>query len=138
VGHRGKLRPTLHRYRRKVGREAEDDGGRILGNVQLVFVRYSCYVEDVLVTPEARGTATVWELLKAAFPEADRCGAERTFVETQEFDPSARSVYYQVARRTSSLAYERQAEGGTGRAPPPPSAPIWRGVSGQLRAGLDP
>jgi len=96
-----------------VGLVAEDEAGRLLGLVHLVFhpstwsTSERCYVEDLFVTPEARGTGTARELLEAAFGEADRRGAGSTYWETQEFNAPARSLYDQVARRTSFIVYER-------------------------------
>lgn len=96
-----------------VGLVAEDDHGRLLGLIHLVFhpstwsTSDCCYVEDLFVTPEARGTGTARELLESAFAEADRRGAGRTYWETQEFNAPARSLYDQLARRTSFIVYER-------------------------------
>jgi hypothetical protein len=41
------------------------------------------------------------------YEEADRRGAARTYWETQEFNSAARSLYDQVAHRTSFIIYER-------------------------------
>ncbi len=96
-----------------MGLVAEDGSGRIVGIVHLVFHPSTwsaapyCYVEDLFVQPGARGTGVARELLEAAFAEADRRGASRTYWETQEFNAPARSLYDQVARRTSFIVYER-------------------------------
>jgi GNAT superfamily N-acetyltransferase len=96
-----------------LGLVAEDDQGRMLGFVHLVFHPSTwssadcCYVEDLYVTPEARGKGTARELLEAAFAEADRRGAGRTYWQTQEFNAPARSLYDQVAHRNSFIVYER-------------------------------
>jgi GNAT superfamily N-acetyltransferase len=96
-----------------IGLVAEDQTGRLLGMAHLVFhpstwsAADSCYLEDLFVAPEARGTGMARELLEATFAEADRRGVGRTYWETQEFNAPARSLYDQVARRTSFIIYER-------------------------------
>ncbi|MGA7363239.1 MAG: GNAT family N-acetyltransferase [Candidatus Dormiibacterota bacterium] len=96
-----------------MGLVAVDENGRLRGFVHLVFHPSTwsstdrCYVEDLYVVPEARGTGQARELLEAAFREADRRGAGSTYWETQEFNAPARSLYDQVAHRTSFVVYER-------------------------------
>jgi GNAT superfamily N-acetyltransferase len=96
-----------------VGLIAQADQGALLGFVHLVFHPSTwstapyCYVEDLFVSPSARGTGTAMELLQAAFAEADRQGASRTYWETQVFNGAARSLYDRVAHPTSLVVYER-------------------------------
>jgi GNAT superfamily N-acetyltransferase len=95
-----------------VGLVAEE-GGHLVGIAHLVFHPSTwtlgdyCYLEDLFVAPSARGTGAARRLLDAAFEEADRRGARRTYWETQEFNSQARSLYDQVAHRTSFIVYER-------------------------------
>ncbi|HUY10480.1 MAG TPA: GNAT family N-acetyltransferase [Candidatus Dormibacteraeota bacterium] len=95
------------------GLVAVDDKGQMWGFVHLVFhpstwsATDRCYVEDLYVDPEARGRGQARELLEAAFREADRREAGSTYWETQEFNAPARSLYDQVAHRTSFVVYER-------------------------------
>lgn len=96
-----------------IGLVATDDQGALAGLAHLVFhpstwsVDPYCYLEDLFVAPAARGTGTAVQLLEAAFAEAQRRGAARTYWETQEFNAPARSLYDQVAHRTSFVIYER-------------------------------
>ncbi len=96
-----------------IGLVAADDTGGLLGIAHLVFHPSTwssdpyCYLEDLFVTPAARGTGTARQLLDAVFAEASRRGAARTYWETQEFNSPARSLYDQVAHRTSFVVYER-------------------------------
>lgn len=96
-----------------VGLVAEADEGPLLGFVHLVFHPSTwstapyCYLEDLFVSPSARGTGAAMELLQAAFAEADVRGASRTYWETQVFNGAARSLYDQVAHPTSFVVYER-------------------------------
>lgn len=96
-----------------IGLVAIDDHGALAGLAHLVFHPSTwsadpyCYLEDLFVAPAARGTGTATQLLEAVFAEADRRGAARTYWETQEFNAPARSLYDQVAHRTSFVIYER-------------------------------
>jgi GNAT superfamily N-acetyltransferase len=96
-----------------MGLVATDEQAALVGLAHLVFhpstwsADPSCYLEDLFVVPAARGTGTARELLQATFAEADRRGAARTYWETQEFNAPARSLYDQVAHRTSFVVYER-------------------------------
>jgi GNAT superfamily N-acetyltransferase len=96
-----------------IGLVAADEQGGLTGLAHLIFHPSTwsadsyCYLEDLFVTPGARGTGTALELLEAVFAEAGRRGAARTYWETQEFNGPARSLYDQVAHRTSFVVYER-------------------------------
>jgi GNAT superfamily N-acetyltransferase len=96
-----------------IGLVAVDNQGAHVGLAHLVFHPSTwsadpyCYLEDLFVAPAARGTGTALQLLEAAFAEAHRRGAARTYWETQEFNAPARSLYDKVAHRTSFVVYER-------------------------------
>lgn len=96
-----------------IGLVAVDDQGALVGLAHLVFHPSTwsadpyCYLEDLFVAPAVRGTGTAAQLLEAAFAEAHRRGAARTYWETQEFNAPARSLYDKVAHRTSFVVYER-------------------------------
>jgi GNAT superfamily N-acetyltransferase len=96
-----------------IGLVAVDEQSGLTGLAHLVFHPSTwsadsyCYLEDLFVIPAARGTGTARQLLDAAFAEAGRRGAARTYWETQEFNAPARSLYDQVAHRTSFVVYER-------------------------------
>ena len=96
-----------------IGLVAADEQGTLTGLAHLVFHPSTwsadsyCYLEDLFVSPAARGTGTALQLLEAVFAESRRRGAARTYWETQEFNGPARSLYDQVAHRTSFVVYER-------------------------------
>jgi GNAT superfamily N-acetyltransferase len=96
-----------------IGLVAEDERGEVVGMANLVFhpstwsTEPYCYLEDLFVAPSARGTGAARDLLEAVFAAAQRRGAARTYWETQEFNSAARSLYDQVAHRTSFIIYER-------------------------------
>ena len=92
---------------------AEDDLGDLVGFAHMVFHPSTwstdsyCYLEDLFVVPSSRGTGVAGDLLAQVFAEADRRGSSRTYWESQEYNAAARSLYDQVARRTSFIIYER-------------------------------
>jgi GNAT superfamily N-acetyltransferase len=94
------------------GLVATDDQGALIGLAHLVFHPSTwsgglyCYLEDLFVAPAGRGTGAARQLLEATFAEASRRGAARTYWQTQEFNAPARSLYDQVASRTSFIVYE--------------------------------
>jgi len=97
------------------GLVAEDPAGtgRLAGLAHLVFhpstwaAQPYCYLEDLFVAPQARGTGLSRQLIDAVYAEADRRGAARVYWETQEYNGAARSLYDLVAHRTSFVVYER-------------------------------
>jgi GNAT superfamily N-acetyltransferase len=91
---------------------AVTEGGEGVGIVHCVVhpttwsTSPSCYLEDLFVTPAARGT----NLGRRLIHEAKRASAERRagrlYWHTQAYNGRARSLYDQVARPTSFIVYE--------------------------------
>jgi GNAT superfamily N-acetyltransferase len=65
-----------------------------------------CYLEDLFVAPAARGTGVGQSLIEAVVDEGRRRRAGRIYWHTQEFNGPARSLYDQVAHRTSFIVYQ--------------------------------
>jgi GNAT superfamily N-acetyltransferase len=65
-----------------------------------------CYLEDLFVSPNARGSDLGRALLEEAKRESVDLGAGRLYWHTQEYNGRARSLYDQVARSTSFIVYE--------------------------------
>jgi GNAT superfamily N-acetyltransferase len=92
---------------------ADRDDGPLSGFAHLVFHpstwsrRPYCYLEDLFVSPDARGTSVARELISAVYAEADRRGAARTYWHTQQFNAPARSLYDVLGTPTSFVVYER-------------------------------
>ena len=92
---------------------ATDDTGRALGIAALVFHRstwsptWYCYLEDLIVAPEARGLGVGRALIVATYEEADRRGATRTYWTTQEKNVTARALYDRLAQLTDFVQYRR-------------------------------
>jgi len=95
------------------GLVAEDDGGRLVGLAHLVFhpstwtTASYCYLEDLFVSREGRGSGAGRALIEATYAEADRRGADRVYWHTQQYNAPARSLYDVVGHATSFVVYER-------------------------------
>jgi GNAT superfamily N-acetyltransferase len=95
-----------------VGLVAQGEQG-LVGLAHLVFHASTwsfatyCYLEDLFVSPAARGRSVAKALFSAAYEEADRRGATRTYWHTQQYNGPARSLYDQVGHLTSFIVYQR-------------------------------
>ncbi len=67
-----------------------------------------CYMEDLFVAPETRGTHTGEALINAVAAEARTRGCLKVYWHTQEFNGRARSLYETVARNVSFMVYEME------------------------------
>jgi GNAT superfamily N-acetyltransferase len=68
--------------------------------------RPTCYLEDLFVTPTARGSDVGRALLERAKQLSVERGADHLYWHTQAYNGRARSLYDQVARSTSFVVYE--------------------------------
>lgn len=90
-----------------------EGGGGLVGLAHLVVHPSTwsagsyCYLEDLFVGRDARGSGVGEALFAGVYAEADRVGAERVYWHTQEYNAPARSLYDRVGRRTSFVVYER-------------------------------
>lgn len=66
-----------------------------------------CYLEDLFVDPEARGTGAGRALIEAVYAEADKRGLSRVYWHTQENNARARRLYDTVARLSDFVQYRR-------------------------------
>jgi GNAT superfamily N-acetyltransferase len=95
------------------GLVAVDQADEAIGLAHLVFhvstwtTASYCYLEDLFVAAAWRGAGVARALIEAVYREADERGAARVYWTTQEFNAPARSLYDQVAHRTSFIRYER-------------------------------
>jgi len=95
------------------GLVAEDEKGRLVGLAHLVFhpstwtTASYCYLEDLYVSREGRGSGAGQALIEGTYAEADRRGADRVYWHTQQYNAPARSLYDVVGHLTSFVVYER-------------------------------
>lgn len=99
------------------GLVAESPDGAVIGIAHGLLhpstwsVAPTCYLEDLFVSPEARGSGAARTLIEALGEEARRRGAAKVYWHTQEFNGPARSLYDQLASRVSFVVYERALTG---------------------------
>lgn len=91
---------------------AEGDG-RLLGLTHYLFHRHAwkvenvCYLQDLYVAPEARGTGLGRKLIEAVYARADAAGAPAVYWLTQDFNHEARQLYDRIAKVTPFIRYIR-------------------------------
>ena len=91
---------------------AEADG-QLLGLTHYLFHRHcwkieeTCYLQDLYVTPEARGTGLGRALIEAVYVRADAAGAPAVYWLTQDFNHEARQLYDRIAKVTPFIRYNR-------------------------------
>ena len=91
---------------------AEGDG-RLLGLTHYLFHRHAwkvenvCYLQDLYVDPETRGTGLGRKLIEAVYARADAAGAPAVYWLTQDFNHEARQLYDRIAKVTPFIRYVR-------------------------------
>ena len=87
--------------------------GRPLGLAHYLFhrtcwkIEQICYLQDLFVAPEARGTGLGRALIGAVYAQADKAGAAQVYWLTQEFNTTARQLYDRVGKLTPFIRYNR-------------------------------
>lgn len=88
--------------------------GTLIGLTHFLFHRHGwlaedvCYLQDLFVAPEARGTGAGRALIEAVYAAADSAGAPRVYWLTQDFNREARQLYDRIGRVTPFVKYERR------------------------------
>lgn len=90
-----------------------ETNGRPVGLVHAILhphnwrVEDVCYLQDLYVVPDARGTGAGRALIEAVYAAADAYGTPSVYWLTQEFNTSARQLYDRVAKLTPFIKYQR-------------------------------
>ena len=88
-------------------------GGGPVGLAHFIFHRHGwqiedvCYLQDLYVAPEARGTGAGRALIEAVYAAADAAGPPNVYWLTQESNTTARRLYDRVGRLTPFIKYRR-------------------------------
>lgn len=91
---------------------AEKDG-KLIGLVHYIFHAHNwriedvCYLQDLYVTEEARGTGAGRALIEAVYRRADENGTPSVYWMTQEFNANARLLYDRIGTLTPFIKYQR-------------------------------
>ena len=87
--------------------------GRLIGIAQYIFHRSCwtigdyCYLQDLFVAPEARGSGAGRALIAAVENDARKAGASRIHWLTKEDNHSARALYDKMADRSGFIQYRK-------------------------------
>jgi GNAT superfamily N-acetyltransferase len=87
--------------------------GRLIGIAQYIFHRSCwtigdyCYLQDLFVVPDVRGSGAGRALIAAVECEARKAGASRLHWLTKEDNHSARALYDQMADRSGFIQYRK-------------------------------
>ena len=96
---------------RVAGLLAVSSAGRVIGLAHVVFhastwsPRDSCYLNDLFVVPDERGSGAGAALIDAVYALAATHDCEKVYWHTQEFNSAARSLYDTVGTLTSFRVY---------------------------------
>ena len=92
---------------------AVDADGKLIGIVHYLFhpvtwaVSDRCYLEDLFVSPDARGSGAGRALIEAVYRAADKVGADQVYWLTAHSNATARQLYDRVAQVTPFVKYRR-------------------------------
>ncbi len=90
-----------------------ESGGRLVGIVHYMTHRHCwklgdvCYLQDLFVAPDLRGTGAGRALIEAVYAEADRHGWENVYWNTQHSNEVGRRLYDRVGELTAFIKYQR-------------------------------
>jgi len=94
------------------GLVAERDG-QLVGLTHYLFHRHgwtvenTCYLQDLYVDPNIRGTGAGRALIEGVYAAADAAGAPGVYWLTQDFNATARQLYDRVGEKTPFIKYKR-------------------------------
>ncbi|MEM8793292.1 MAG: GNAT family N-acetyltransferase [Pseudomonadota bacterium] len=87
--------------------------GALVGLVHYVFHRHCwrvenvIYLQDLFVSPDARGIGAGRKLIEAVYAAGDAVGCPSVYWMTQDFNETARQLYDRVATLTPFIKYQR-------------------------------
>lgn len=87
--------------------------GKPAGLVHYVFhphmwkIEGTCYLQDLYVDPDIRGTGLGRALIEAVYEKADEAGCPSVYWLTQDFNHHARKLYDRIGKLTPFVKYSR-------------------------------
>ena len=87
--------------------------GRLVGLVHYIFHAHNwriedvCYLQDLYVDPDTRGTGAGRALIEAVYRAADANGTPAVYWLTQDFNTQARQLYDRIAKVSPFIRYNR-------------------------------
>ena len=90
-----------------------EKNGELIGLVHVVYHAHNwrvedvCYLQDLYITPNERGTGAGRALIEAVYAAADANGTPSVYWMTQTFNAQARKLYDRMANLTPFIKYSR-------------------------------
>lgn len=107
-------------FARLLGDDPQDFSGlvaehdvQLIGLTHYVFHRHGwkienvCYLQDLYVSPVARGTGCGRKLIEAVYAAADAIGSPNVYWLTQDDNAAGRQLYDRVGALTKFIKYQR-------------------------------
>jgi len=91
-----------------------EQGGRLVGLVHYIFHAHNwraedvCYLQDLYVDPDTRGTGAGRALIEAVYADADANGTPSVYWMTQTHNATARQLYDRIATLAPFVKYQRR------------------------------
>jgi len=88
-------------------------GGKAVGMVHYIYhrsnwsIENSCYLQDLLVTPEQRGTGLGRKLIEFVYADAKAAGACKVHWLTHETNATAIQLYERIAERPGFIQFRK-------------------------------
>lgn len=87
--------------------------GRAVGMVHFIYhrsnwsINWSCYLQDLLVTPDQRGTGVGRQLIEHVYATAKKDGADKVHWLTHETNTTAIQLYERIAERPGFIQFRK-------------------------------
>ncbi|GAC1333291.1 MAG: GNAT family N-acetyltransferase [Collimonas sp.] len=94
----------------------DSEAGTAVGLVHWIFhrscwtVENSCYLQDLYVSPQQRGTGAGRQLIEHVYKEAKAAGSTRVHWLTHETNKTAMQLYDRIAVRSGFVQYRKQLD----------------------------
>ncbi|NIY72716.1 GNAT family N-acetyltransferase [Marivivens donghaensis] len=90
-----------------------EQGGEVIGFVHYIYHAHNwkvedvCYLQDLYVNADVRGTGAGRALIEAVYAAADANGTPTVYWMTQDFNENARKLYDRIGQLTPFIKYSR-------------------------------
>lgn len=91
-----------------------EQNGQLFGLVHFIFHRSTtrlndvCYLQDLYVNKDLRGTGIGRQLIKAVYDAALKAGSTRVYWQTQDSNIVGRALYEKVANHLGFIVYSHE------------------------------
>ena len=88
-------------------------GGKAVGMVHFIYhrsnwsIHWSCYLQDLLVTPDQRGTGVGRKLIEYVYATAKQDGDDKVHWLTHETNATAIQLYERIAERPGFIQFRK-------------------------------